>query len=115
MPAYAGIHLIDAPYCIDNAFDYYIPPHLRRDILCGDFVTVPFGVSNNAKLGLVLSLLDGVVLRIGFSVLFGIVFSWGFYGFVLGYGLAAYGFAIPSAIYFLRGKWKKQGTLADKM
>ena len=69
----------------------------------------------NAKLGLVLSLLDGVLLRIGFSVLFGIVFSWGFYGFVLGYGLAAYGFAIPSTIYFLRGKWKKQMTLADKM
>jgi primosomal protein N' len=56
MPAYAGIHLIDAPYCIDNAFDYYIPPNLRRDILCGDFVTVPFGVSNNAKMGLVVSL-----------------------------------------------------------
>ncbi len=69
----------------------------------------------NAKLGLVLSLLDGVVLRIGFSVLFGLVFSWGFYGFVLGYGLAAYGCAIPGAIYFLRGKWKKQATLADKM
>lgn len=69
----------------------------------------------NAKLGLVLSLLDGVVLRICFSVLFGIVFGWGFYGFVLGYGAAAYGFAIPSALYFLRGKWKKQKTLADKM
>ena len=69
----------------------------------------------NAKLGLVLSLLDGVVLRIGFSVLFGLVFSWGFYGFVLGYGLAAYGCAIPGALYFLRGGWKKQRTLADKM
>ncbi|MBE6656028.1 MAG: MATE family efflux transporter [Ruminococcaceae bacterium] len=69
----------------------------------------------NAKFGLLLSLLDGVVLRICFSVLFGIVFGWGFYGFVLGYGLAAYGFAIPSALYFLRGKWKKQKTLADKM
>ena len=69
----------------------------------------------NAKFGLVLSLLDGVVLRICFSVLFGIVWGWGFYGFVLGYGVAAYGFAIPSALYFLRGKWKKQKTLADKM
>ena len=67
----------------------------------------------NAKFGLVLSLLDGVVLRICFSVLFGIVWGWGFYGFVLGYGVAAYGFAIPSALYFLRGKWKKQKTLAD--
>ena len=41
MSEYAGIHLLDTPYCIDNAFDYYIPPNLRRDILCGDFVTVP--------------------------------------------------------------------------
>ncbi len=69
----------------------------------------------NAKLGLVLSLLDGVILRIGFSYLFGIVLGMGFYGFVLGYGLAAYGCAIPGAIYFLVGKWKKQKTLADKM
>ena len=45
----------------------------------------------NAKLGLVLSILDGVALRIGLSYLFGIAMGHGFYGFVLGYGLAAYG------------------------
>lgn len=67
----------------------------------------------NAKLGLVLSLLDGVVLRIGLSWLFGIVFGWGFYGFVLGYGLAPYGCAIPGLIYFLMGKWEKRRTLAE--
>ena len=69
----------------------------------------------NARLGLILSLLDGVILRIGFSYLLGILLGWGFYGFVLGYGLAAYGCAIPGAIYFLRGKWKEEKTLADKM
>ena len=58
MSEYAGIHLIDTTYCIDNAFDYYIPPHLRRDILCGDFVTVPFGTANRKKLGVVVSLKD---------------------------------------------------------
>lgn len=58
MSEYAGIHLIDTPYCIDNAFDYYIPPHLRRDILCGDFVTVPFGNANRKKLGIVVCLKD---------------------------------------------------------
>lgn len=68
-----------------------------------------------AKFGLLLSLLDGVLLRIGFSYLFGIVLGWGFYGFVLGYGLAAYGFAIPSAAYFLFGRWKREKTLADRM
>ena len=69
----------------------------------------------NAKLGLVLSLLDGVVLRIGLSWLFGIVLNFGFYGFVLGYGLAAYGCAIPGLIYFLHGGWEKRKTLAERL
>ncbi|MBQ4073917.1 MAG: MATE family efflux transporter [Clostridia bacterium] len=69
----------------------------------------------HARLSMALALLDGVVLRIGLSWLFGIVFQWGFSGFVLGYGLAAYGCAIPGAIYFLSGKWKKRRTLSDEM
>ena len=69
----------------------------------------------HAKLSMVLALLDGVVLRIGLSWLFGIALGWGFYGFVLGYGLAPYGYAIPSLIYFLSGVWKKRKTLAEEM
>ena len=69
----------------------------------------------NAKLSMILALLDGVVLRIGLSWLFGIKFGWGFYGFVLGYGLAPYGFAIPSMIYFFSPIWQKGKTLADKI
>ena len=67
----------------------------------------------NAKLSMVLALLDGVILRIGLSWLFGTVFGWGFYGFVLGYGLAPYGFAIPGLVYFLSGVWKKRKILAE--
>lgn len=69
----------------------------------------------NAKLSMVLALLDGVVLRIGLSWLFGIYFGWGFYGFVLGYGLAPYGYSIPSMIYFLAGRWQKRRALAEKL
>ena len=69
----------------------------------------------NAKLCMILALLDGVVLRIGLSWLFGVAFGWGFYGFVLGYALAPYGYAIPSAIYFLSGAWKKRRTIADEL
>ncbi|MBR6558987.1 MAG: MATE family efflux transporter [Clostridia bacterium] len=69
----------------------------------------------NARLGMVLAILDGVVLRIGLSWLFGIALNMGFYGFVLGYGLAPYGYAIPSLIYFLLGRWQKKKTLAEKM
>ena len=67
----------------------------------------------NAKLSMVLALLDGVILRIGFSWLFGVFFGWDFYGFVLGYGLAAYGCAVPGMIYFLSGVWKKRRILAE--
>ncbi len=69
----------------------------------------------NAKLSMILSILDGVALRIGLSYLFGITFNWGFYGFVLGYGLAPYGCAIPGMIYFLSGKWKKRKILAEEI
>ena len=67
----------------------------------------------NAKLGMVLAILDGVVLRIGLSWLFGIFLDLGFFGFVLGYGLAPYGYAIPSLLYFISGKWEKRRTLAE--
>ena len=69
----------------------------------------------NARLSMILALLDGVVLRIGLSWLLGIFLNLGFYGFVLGYGLAAYGCAVPGMIYFLSGAWKKRRTLADEM
>lgn len=69
----------------------------------------------NAKLGMVLAILDGVVLRIGLSWFFGIALGMDFFGFVLGYALAAYGYAIPSLIYFLWGKWQKAPTLAQKL
>ena len=69
----------------------------------------------NAKLSMVLALLDGVVLRIGLSWLFGTCFNMGFYGYVLGYALAPYGYAIPSMVYFIFGKWEKRKTLADEM
>lgn len=67
----------------------------------------------NAKMSMVLALLDGVILRVGLSWLLGIYFGCGFYGFVLGYGLAAYGFAVPSLLYFVSGVWKNRRTLAE--
>ncbi len=67
----------------------------------------------NAKLGMVLAIFDGVVLRIGLSWLFGSLIGLGFYGYVLGYALAPWGYAIPSTIYFLSGMWKKRKSLID--
>ena len=67
----------------------------------------------NVRFSMILALLDGVILRIGLSWLFGLVLNWGFYGFVLGYGIAAYGNAIPGLIYFLSGVWEKRRVLAE--
>lgn len=67
----------------------------------------------NARLSMVLAILDGVLLRIGLSWLFGIALELGFFGFVLGYGLAPYGYAIPATIYFLSGIWQKRRALAE--
>ncbi len=69
----------------------------------------------NAKLSMVLAILDGVLLRIGLSWLFGIALNMEFFGFVLGYGLAPYGFAIPGLVYFLSGIWKKRKVLAEEI
>ena len=69
----------------------------------------------NAKLGLALSILDGVALRIGLSWLIGIALGKGFYGFVLGYALAPYGCAVPGIIYFLSGGWQKRRLLSEDM
>ncbi len=69
----------------------------------------------NAKLSMALAMLDGVVLRIGLSWLFGVGLGFGFFGFVLGYALAPYGFAIPSTLYFLFAKWHKRRGLANEI
>ncbi len=65
----------------------------------------------NAKLSLILGLLDGVIARISLSLIFGNVLNWGLYGFFLGYCLAAYFTAIPAMLYFFSGVWKKRELL----
>ncbi|MBQ8177626.1 MAG: MATE family efflux transporter [Clostridia bacterium] len=60
----------------------------------------------NSMLSMIFSLLDGFILRIGLSYLLGNVLGLGLFGLFLGYGLAAYGTAIPGMIYFFSKKWK---------
>lgn len=65
----------------------------------------------NSNLSMIFSLLDGFILRVGLSYLLGQVFELGLFGLFLGYGLAAYGTAIPGLIYFFFGKWKSSKFL----
>ncbi|MBE6662106.1 MAG: primosomal protein N' [Ruminococcaceae bacterium] len=50
---YALVYVLDIPYCIDRAYDYYLPPDLRQSVVRGSFVTVPFGAGNKRHLALV--------------------------------------------------------------
>ncbi|MBE6538191.1 MAG: primosomal protein N' [Ruminococcaceae bacterium] len=58
MPQYASVYILDVPYAVDRAFDYYIPGGFRESIRVGAFVTVPFGGGNRRMLALVTALSD---------------------------------------------------------
>ena len=53
---YARVYLLDAPFCIDRIYDYYIPSELQESVSAGCFVSVPFGGGNRPKLGIVFEL-----------------------------------------------------------
>ena len=55
---YARVYLLDAPFCIDRIYDYYVPTELRDSISPGCFVSVPFGGGNRPKLAIVFELAD---------------------------------------------------------
>ncbi len=65
----------------------------------------------NARLSLIIGLMDGVVARIGLCLLFEQVLHMGMFGVLLGYTLATYVTAIPAMVYFLSGIWKKRKLL----
>lgn len=62
--------------------------------------------SGNAKLNLILGLLDGVVCRIGLAMLMGLALNMGIMGFWLGNAFAGYVPFLIGSIYFLSGKWR---------
>ncbi len=69
--------------------------------------------TGNAKLGFLGVMLDGVVFRIGFGMLFGLVLDMGALGFFLGDALARSGIVLVGAIYYHSGKWTKYKILSD--
>lgn len=65
----------------------------------------------NARLTLIIALLDGFVSRIAISLFLAYVCKLGLMGWFLGYGLAAYVNAILCIIYYFSGAWKKRTAL----
>lgn len=69
--------------------------------------------TGNAGLSLAIALFDGIALRISMSIILGGTLGLGLFGFFLGNSLAIYGTAIPAAIYFWSGMWKKRRLLVQ--
>ncbi len=62
--------------------------------------------SGNFKLNLAVALLDGVFMRIGLSVLLGLTFAFGVYGFWYGSALAGFTPFVIGGVYYLSGRWR---------
>lgn len=60
----------------------------------------------NYKMNFAVALLDGMINRIGFGLLFGVVFHMSYVGFWLGDALASFTPFFIGGIYYLTGKWK---------
>ena len=93
------------------------PTYLRYAIiwllaLCS--MDAPFSLVQGvgfASFNLVVGLLDGVVARIGLSMLLGHIM--GLTGFWLGSGLAGFVTTIAMGIYYLTGRWEKRETITQ--
>ena len=70
--------------------------------------------SGNSKLNLCVAIFDGVVARIGFAVLLGLVFDMGYMGFWIGGELAGFVPFVIGGIYFLSGRWKNKSSILEE-
>lgn len=64
--------------------------------------------SGNARLNLIVGLLDGVICRIGLAMLMGLALDMGIMGFWLGNAFAGYMPFLIGGFYFISGKWKRR-------
>ena len=56
---YAGVYVLGNPYAVDGLYDYEIPCEMGNGaVVPGCFVTVPFGIRNQTRLGLVAEVRD---------------------------------------------------------
>lgn len=69
----------------------------------------------NTMLNMVIAILDGVIARIGLSMLLGVVLGMGLRGFWLGNALAGYVSVILAGVYFFFGKWEDRKLLRDEV
>lgn len=69
--------------------------------------------SGNTKINFATAILDGIVLRIGLSVLFGLVLDMKHYGFWLGDALAGFTPFFIGIVFYFSGRWKYEARDDD--
>lgn len=55
---FARVHILDLPFTADRPYEYYIPQDLAEDVRVGCFVTVPFGINNRQRNGIVYEIFE---------------------------------------------------------
>lgn len=87
--------------------------HFFASAVTSSFQSMVIG-SGNASLNFAIGILDGVICKIGLSILFVAVFNMGVYAYFWGTALSR---IIPGLVcigYFANGKWKNAGLLKEK-
>lgn len=64
--------------------------------------------SGNYKVNFATAIFDGLIMRIGLSVLFGLVLNFGYIGFWLGDALAGFTPMFIGIVFYISGKWKQE-------
>ena len=70
--------------------------------------------SGNYRINFVTAILDGVVMRIGLALLFGLALNMKHYGFWLGDAIAGFTPFFIGVVYYATGKWKKESIKKKK-
>ena len=70
--------------------------------------------SGNYRVNFAIAILDGIVFRIGFALLFGLVFDMKHYGFWLGDALAGFTPLPIGTVFYFMGYWKTSKLLSQK-
>ena len=93
----------------------YIPicyVNFTASALRGAMNSFSFGCGNY-KFNFAVAILDGIVARIGFSLLLGFAFNLGYFGFWLGNALAGTVPFFLGIIYYATGWWKKKSDILE--
>ena len=66
--------------------------------------------SGNSRLNLLVALLDGIICRIGLSLLLGVALGWGIRGFWYGNALSGLVPFLIGSVYLLSGRWQRMSS-----